>query len=80
MTEKEVQLLGFERQDSNDYPEFYYYVYKVCDGLEFISCADSDVKEGEWFIEVFNTEPSIRFHKMEQVQSLINTLNKHIVK
>jgi len=76
MTEKEIQMLGFERVDGNDYPEFYYYFYEVCDGLSFISCADTDVKEGEWYIEVFNTEPSIRFHKMEKVQSLINTLEK----
>lgn len=74
MTEKEIQMLGFEKVDGNDYPEFYYYIYRVSDGLEFISCADTDVKNGEWYVEVFNTEPSVRFHKMEKVQSLINTL------
>jgi len=76
MTEKEIQLLGFEKQESNDETDFYYYYYGICDGLGFISCADTDVKDGEWFVEVFNTEPSVRFHKMEQVQSLINTFER----
>jgi hypothetical protein len=81
MTEKEIQLLDFEKNLSlDDYDPFYYYTYDITNGLSFISCADNEVKDGEWYIEFFNTEIPIRFYKFEEVQSLINLLTKRIVK
>ncbi len=81
MTEKEIELLGFEKNLSlDDYDPFYYYTYDITNGLSFISCADNEVKDGEWYIEFFNTEIPIRFYKFEEVQSLINLLTKRIVK
>jgi hypothetical protein len=81
MTEKEIQLLRFEKNSSlDDYDPFYYYTYDITNGLSFISCADNEVKDGEWYIEFFNTEIPIRFYKFEEVQSLINLLTKRIVK
>ena len=82
MTEKELQILGFQKEyeygveDSN----WYYYSYKVVDGFSFISCACDDVKDNQWWVEIFNTEPSIRFCQMEKVQALINTLEKATIK
>ena len=84
MTEKEIQLLGFEvNHDDGDgyFNKYHYYTYTVARGLEFISNASDEVDEtGEWFIEFFETDPTIRFYKMEEVQSLINTLQKHVIK
>lgn len=84
MTEREVQLLGFEINHDDgggNWDKYHYYTYEIALGLEFISNASDEVKEdGEWFVEVFNTEPNIRFYKFEEAQTLINTLHKHIVK
>jgi hypothetical protein len=84
MTEKEVQILGFEKELMVDYegeenPD-YYYAYDIVNGLTLISGSRSETKNEEWFVDVFNTEPIIRFTKMEQVQVLINTLERAIVK
>jgi hypothetical protein len=84
MTEKEVQILGFEKELMVDYegeenPD-YYYAYDIVNGLTLISGSRSETKNEEWFVDVFNTEPIIRFTKMEQVQVLINTMERVIVK
>ena len=92
MTEKELQILGFEKQVeegsqcSNDTGKtwiedaYYYYTYVVCEGLSFISESD-DVVVGEdgWSVEFFNTETSIKYTKFEELQSLINNLERHKV-
>jgi len=82
MTEKEIQLLGFEMQESGDeFEPFYYYTYKIADGLEFISCANDEVSEDqEWHVDIFNTDPHIRFMHFGDVQGLINILEKRRVK
>lgn len=82
MTEKEVQLLGFQKENTigDDQDDSYYYVLDVVDGLSFITQASDEVKNNEWYIEVFNTDPYIRFYKFEEVQGLINKLTKAIVK
>jgi len=82
MTEKEIQLLGFEMQESSDeFEPFYYYAYKIADGLEFISCANDEVSEDqEWYVDIFNTDPHIRFTEFGDVQGLINILEKRRVK
>jgi hypothetical protein len=81
MTEREIQLLGFERQDSEDGEySFYYYIYKIVNGLEFISNANDDLIDGdEWYIDIFNTDPHIRFTEFGDVQGLINILEKRRV-
>jgi hypothetical protein len=81
MTEREIQLLGFERQDSEDGEySFYYYIYKIVDGLEFISNANDDLIDGdEWYVDIFNTDPHIRFTEFGDVQGLINILEKRRV-
>jgi hypothetical protein len=84
MTEKQIQLLGFEVNHDDgggSWDKYHYYTHTIARGLEFISNASDEVDEdGEWFIEVFETDPTIRFYKMEEVQALINTLEKHIIK
>ena len=82
MTEKEIQLLGFEMQESTDeFEPFYYYTYKIADGLEFISNANDEVSEyQEWYVDIFNTDPHIRFMHFGDVQGLINILEKRRVK
>ena len=84
MTEKEIQLLGFEinyDDGGGNWGKYHYYTYTVAQGFEFISNANDEIKEGEeWYVEIFNTEPTIRFTEFEKVQSLINLLEKQIVK
>ena len=93
MTEKEIQLLGFEKQEdggievSDDLggmwieDEFYYYTYDIADGFSLISNSNDQVGEdGKWFVEIFNTEPAIRFTEFGEVQALINLLQNRIIK
>ena len=79
MTEKELQILGFEKENMED--DFYYYAYDIVDGLSLISNEiDPTNKEDDLYVEVFSTDPAIRFYKMEKVQALINTLESSKVK
>lgn len=81
MTEKQIQLLGFTKEfEHGEDPEYYYYVYNIADGLSFISNASDEVKDGQWYVDVFNTDPIIRFCQMEKVQVLINTFESAIIK
>jgi len=83
MTEKEIQLLGFERNDEEDlYDNNYrYYSYTVAMGLQFISNSSDEIKDGdEWYIDFFNSDPTIRFTEFGEVQALINLLEKRIIK
>jgi hypothetical protein len=78
MTEREIQLLGFEREDM-EYG--YYYAYRIANGFEFLSNANDEIGEGEqWFVEFFNSDPQIRFEEFGEVQALINLIEKRVVK
>ena len=83
MTERELEILRFQKvevsaEESGDKP-YYYYTHDVVMGLSFISNSSDDVKDGEWFVEFFNTEFPVRFNDMSQVLGLINILTKAIV-
>ena len=92
MTEKQLQLLGFEKQHSMGIlcadtlgkqwveDEFYYYTYTIARGFQFISNSSDEVGEdGKWYIEFFNSDPAIRFTEFGEVQALINLLTSRIV-
>jgi hypothetical protein len=83
MTEKEIQLLGFVKEEMVEYEgevnPNYYYALDIVDGLTFITPSNDDIKNNEWYVEFFNTDPQIRFDKFEELQALINLLNKKIV-
>ena len=81
MTENEIKLLGFEKQEDNDgVTPFHYYTYKIANGFEFISCANDEVNEGEWYVDFFDSDPTIRFIQFSEVQALINMLEKRVIK
>lgn len=84
MTEKEIKLLEFELnyEDSGGVDEkYHYYTYTVAVGLQFISNACNEVGEdGQWYVEFFDSNPTIRFTEFGEVQALINLLEKRIIK
>ena len=83
MTEKEIQLLGFKKQveEDTEHP-FYYYTLDIAKGLSFISNASNEIEEDAfgWYIELFDTEPNIRYTNFGEATGLINNLTRHIVK
>ncbi len=83
MTEKEIQLLGFEKQIPNDDlgDDWHYYTYDVTKGFEFITNASDEIeKDGQWFVEFFNSDPEIRFYEFGEVQALINLIESKVIK
>jgi len=81
MTEKEIQLLGFEKQveEDTEHP-FYYYTLDIANGLSFISNASDETlggPDGDWYIEFFDN-PAIRYAQFEEFQALLNNLQRHI--
>jgi hypothetical protein len=82
MTERELIMLGFKSEEikEHDEDESYYYALDIVDGLTFITPTNEEIKEGNWYVEVFNTDPLIRFTEFGELQGLINTLTKAIVK
>ena len=82
MTENEIKLLGLEKEDMGqwDNDESYYYVLDIANGLTFITPANDEIKNDEWYVEIFNTDPLIRFNEFTEVQGLINQLTNAIVR
>ena len=82
MTEREIQLLGFQKEEMKEHEEdeSYYYALDIVDGLTFITRSNEEIKDDNWYVEVFNTDPAIRFTEFGEVQALINLLTSRIVK
>ena len=82
MTERELILLGFKSEEIKEHEEdeSYYYVLDIVDGLTFITPTNDEIKDGNWYVDFFNTDPIIRFHEFGEVQALINQLTNKIVK
>ena len=60
--------------------EGYYYAYKIADGFQFLSNANDEIGKNEpWFVEIFNTDPQIRFDEFGEIQALINLIEKRVI-
>ncbi len=84
MTEREVILLGFKSETIEDYvgeenPD-YYYGLDIVNGLTLITPSKNELKGEDWYVEIFNTDPSVRFYDFAITQGLINQLMKAVVK
>ena len=82
MTERELILLGFKSEEirEHDEDESYYYVLDIVDGLTFISPTNEEIKDDKWYVDIFNTDPIIRFTEFGEMQALINQLTNKILK
>jgi hypothetical protein len=82
MTEREIILLGLKSEELKEHEddESYYYVLDIVDGLTFITRTNEEIKNDNWYVEFFNTDPCIRFTEFDEVQSLIDLLRSRIVK
>ena len=82
MTEREIILLGLKSEliKEHEDDETYYYVLDIVDGLTFITPTNEEIKDGNWYIEFFNTDPEIRFYSFGESQALINQLTRNIHK
>ena len=82
MTERELILLGFKSEEIKDHDEdeSYYYALDIVNGLTFITSVNEEIKNDEWYVEIFNTDPQIKFYNFGEVQGLINQLTNAIVK
>ena len=82
MTERELISLGFLSEEIREHDEddAYYYALDVVDGITFITTTNDEIKDDEWYVDIFNTDPIIRFYDFQEVKGLINTLKNRIVK
>ena len=54
--------------------------FDIVDGITFITPPNEEIKEDNWYVDFFNTDPIIRFHEFEEVQMLITQLKNKIIK
>lgn len=78
MTEQELIDFGFQKEESLDEQEnFYYYVY-VTHNTEFISNADDEVHDTDgWWVEMSETDPMVRFSSMDEFKKMIDILKRN---
>lgn len=78
MTEKQLVELGFEKQEDYDgVCDYYYYTLRVARGLEFISNSNDECDhDDDWFIEFFESDPTIRWKDIEAFKELLSAINK----
>ena len=79
MTEKELELLGFEKQvvldeESGNGYDFYFYLKNTV-GLVFSSCANDELEDNEWSVHIVDT--NTKWKEFGEVQALFNLLEKH---
>ncbi len=82
MTEKEIQLLGFEKQVvyTDYFNTIHYYTLILPGGLSFITNSNDETlggPDGDWYIEFFDNL-AIRYVQFEEFQALLNNLKRHI--
>jgi len=75
MTEKDLINLGFTRNNSGASNDWHYYTYDI-GSFSLISAASYEVKNDEWFIDVFES-PEIRFTNPTEVSSLLTLLTNN---
>jgi hypothetical protein len=83
MTEQDIRDLGFEQEfyceeTETGFADRYYYALEIVSGFSFISSADNELENGEWFAEIFNVEPAIRFTDADELRVLIDLLKCRI--
>ena len=73
MKEKDLIKLGFKKEvvEPGD-EQFYYYSLDIADGFSFLSCANDEVIDGNWFVDFFDSHPSIRFKSSSELSTMIN--------
>ena len=81
MKEQDLIDLGFERVDvsaeeSGDKPFFYYVKdFGETNVLSLISPPNDEVKDGEWYVEVFEDD-SIRIDKLKDLEDFIEVVTR----
>ncbi len=81
MTEREIDILGFEKYlIDDDGDEDYYYYYDIADGMSLISNCKSEEKGGQWEVCIFDTDPEIVFHVFGELLAFINSMESKIRK
>ena len=77
MKEQNIIDLGFKKEIEHDsIGKYYYYVYDFGRGLSLISNANDEPVDSKWYVEIFE-EDTIRFTTKEDLELLINLLNKN---
>ena len=77
MKEQDIIDLGFKKEiEHYSIGEFHYYVYYFGRGLSLISSANDEATDDKWYVDVFE-EDNIRFTTREDLEQLINLLNKN---
>ena len=73
MKEQDIIDLGFTKEFGDN---FHYYTYDFARGFSLITQASDEVVDNKWFVEFFDSHPTIRFTDKELVETLITTINK----
>ena len=89
MTELKLQEFGFDKlygeaeqavDQTVEQANWHYYVYQIADGLALVSNASDDLLEAnDWFVDVYNTYPTIRITDPAKLSTLINLLKTSII-
>ena len=89
MTELKLQEFGFDKlygeaeqavDQTIEQANWHYYVYQIADGLALVSNASDDLLEtNDWFVDVYNTYPTIRITDPAKLSTLINLLKTSII-
>ena len=73
MKEQDIINLGFTKEFGDN---FYYYTYDLARGLSLITQANDEVVDNKWFVEFFNSHPTLRFTDKKLIKELIKIINK----
>jgi hypothetical protein len=57
----------------------YYYSYDIVRGLSLITNTNEEAEKSGWKVEIFDTEPTIRFTDFVHIQAFIKSMTSKIV-
>lgn len=84
MTEQDLIELGFNRNDitaeeSGYQNDWYYYTYDFGNHLSLISSDNEEAQTKGWSVEIFDTEPLVRFTEADKVFEFISIIKSAMV-
>lgn len=81
MTEQEIIMLGFQKELADPYldeEDDYYYALDIVGGLTLITQCASKIRDGNWYLEFFNTDTPVRFHEYAAARDILHKLKNAI--
>lgn len=80
MKEFDLIKLGFEKDDELFEQQSYCYSLSIANLFDIQSCESDSLENGNWYVEILGSNPTIKIFDLYELKSLLKILRKNTVK